>query len=120
MICNLCSSFLNQCTSNYEKLYSKLVDGLELIDPNGLVDNIPHHPNYETLRTSAQNGCHVCVFLQLAIDRGNTHDLTRYVVDAGEALLPIKLSQWHQGEWHYNVDGEFIHIKVPCGPTVAG
>src|SRR6266496_3124064 len=101
MICNLCSSFLGLCIFNYEQLCSKRLGGMDWIDPNRLVDDFPHQPNYETLCTSAQNDCHLCVFLRLVIERGNARDTTRYVVDADKALLPIKLSQRRHGDWYY-------------------
>jgi hypothetical protein len=91
---------------------------MDLPDPKRLAKDFPHQPNYETLCKSAQNSCHICVFLRLVIAGGLPGDLTRYAVDPEEALLPIKLSQGN--DWIYTRDSGSILICVPCYPTMAG
>src|SRR6267378_4211231 len=115
--CSLCGSFLSLCASNYEQSFSKRLDDMDLTDPEGLAKDFPHQPNYEALCKSAQNGCHICVFLRLIIDRGLPGDLMRYAVDPEEALLPIKLSQTSTDWYSIHTAGICISVGVPCHPT---
>ncbi|KAN0084701.1 Heterokaryon incompatibility protein (HET) domain containing protein [Elaphomyces granulatus] len=90
---------------------------MHLTDPEGLAKDFPHQPNYEALCKSVQNGCHICVFLRLIIDRGLPGDLMRYAVDPEEALLPIKLSQTSTDWYSIHTAGICISVGVPCHPT---
>lgn len=120
-LCGLCSAFIERCTFRYAELYQARPEGVDLSDPSHLADDFVHHANYPALCASALQGCHICVFLRILIERGHPYELGRYTAAARETSLPIKLSQESHGEWRYDeTRGDCIHIRVPCGPTKIG
>ena len=119
-LCSLCTAFVSNCISKYQALRQANVQGLDLADPTDLVKDFSHYSHFEALCASAQQGCHLCLFLRLLINRGRPYELGRYVIQASEASLPIKLSQIY-GDWRYDEPrAHSIGIKVPMGPSMVG